>query len=57
MIRATKFLAAEAEPALAEQVRERAFLEHCSMSEVLRRALRAYLATPPRTPAGTRKKT
>ncbi len=50
MIRATKFLAAEAEPALHERVRVRAFQERCSMSEILRRALERYLAQPLRKP-------
>ncbi len=48
MVRAGKLIAAEAGPELRERLRVRAFEERVSMSEVLRRALEAYLARPPR---------
>lgn len=41
----TKLLGLFVEPSLYERLRVRAFEERCSVSEVVRRALTAYLAT------------
>lgn len=40
----TKFIGCYAEPTLHEAIRRAAFRERCSMGELMRRALLAYLA-------------